>query len=103
MKEYESGILGNAEVRFGGKISMAVVSSKDETIHGLAFSEFYEAGKVGQTKPDSAKVHDPQVYLVFDSIKSIEVVERGLMKVRELLKHAEERKAEQNDHNHDSD
>ena len=102
MKEYESRILGNAEVRFGGKISIAVVSSKDETIHGLAFSEFYEAGKVGQTMPDSAKIHSPQVYLVFDSIKSIEAVERGLMEVRELLKHAEERKAKQNDNNNDN-
>lgn len=94
MKDYESRILGKAEVRFGGKISVDVVSSKDGTIHGLAFSEFYEAGKVGQTMPESAKIHSPQVYLVFDSIGSIEIVEKGLMQVRELLKQAEERKEE---------
>ena len=92
MKNYKSGILGTAEVRFGGKISIAIVSSNDGTIHGLAFSEFYKAGKVGETIPESVKIHSPQVYLVFDSIKSIEIVEKALMKVRELLKRKEEKK-----------
>lgn len=102
MKDYDSRILGNAEVRFGGKISIDVVSSPDETIHGVSFSEFYKAGNVGDTQPEGVKIHKPQVYLVFDTIKSVEMLEKALMQVRELLKRVKEREAEQNDKNNET-
>lgn len=101
MKEYESRILGSAEVRFGGKISIDVVSSPDETIHGVSFSEFYKAGNVGDTQPEDVKIHKPQVYLVFDTIKSVEMLERALMQVRELLKRVKEREEESKHENNE--
>lgn len=94
MEDYKSGILGVAEVRFGGKIVVEVISSNDGTVYGLSLSECYESGTIGN-KVEKTKVHDPQVYLVFDNIESIKVVEKGLMTVRELFKQKEEKEKQQ--------
>ena len=90
MEDYKSGILGVAEVHFGGKIVVEVISSNDSTVYGLSLSESYESGTIGDKVKDT-KVHDPQVYLLFDNIESIKVVEKGLMTVRELFKQKEKK------------
>lgn len=92
--KYQSGILGNAEVFFGGKISVGLISAKDKTFHGISLAENYKAGEVGGTIPDSVYIHEPQVILAFDNIKSIEIMERALMQVREMLKRTVEEQAE---------
>lgn len=94
MKNYKSGILGVAEVHFGGKIAVGIISSNNGTVHGLSLSECYEPGTIGD-KIETTKIHDPQVYLVFDSIESIKVVEKRLMTVRELFKRNKEKEEQQ--------
>ena len=92
---YQSEILGNAEVYFGGKISVGLISSKDKTFHGISLAELYKAGEIGERiTPKSVHMHEPQVILVFDNIKSIEIMERALMQVREMLKRTAEEQVE---------
>ena len=86
--KYESGIYGKAEARFGGKIFVDVVrfTGKDGVErHGITLSEFYNGGAVGST-PTDQRLHDPQIYLVFDNMKSVEIVELALATVREMMK-----------------
>ena len=86
--KYESGIYGKAEARFGGKIFVDVVrfTGKDGVErHGITLSEFYNGGEVGSTPADQ-RLHDPQIYLVFDNMKSVELVELALATVREMMK-----------------
>ena len=69
--KYESGIYGKAEARFGGKIFVDVVrfTGRDGIErHGITLSEFYNGGEVGSTPADQ-RLHDPQIYLVFDNMK----------------------------------
>ncbi len=84
-QNYESGIFGKAEVRFGGKIAIHVVDYKGTNTHGIALCEFYKKGTVGEPAPIQ-QFHDPQVFLVFDNIKSVEMLEDALMSVRESFK-----------------
>ena len=91
--KYESGIYGKAEARFGGKIYVDVVrfTGKDGIErHGITLSEFYNGGEVGSTPADQ-RLHDPQIYLVFDNMKSVEMVELALATVREMMKRDAER------------
>lgn len=100
--KYESGIYGKAEARFGGKIYVDVVrfTGKDGVErHGITLSEFYNGGEVGSTPADQ-RLHDPQIYLVFDNMKSVEMVELALASVRELMKRdAEKAKQPEAKHN----
>ena len=89
---YESGILGRAEVRFGGKIALDVVEWPGTGLHGITMAEFYEKGTVGSQPPTPGK-HEPQVFLVFDNMRSVEILEQCLMTVRENLKRDAEREA----------
>ena len=91
--KYESGIYGKAEARFGGKIFVDVVrfTGRDGIErHGITLAEFYNGGKVGET-PEDQRLHDPQIYLVFDNMKSVEMVELALATVRENMKRDAER------------
>ena len=91
--KYESGIYGKAEACFGGKIFVDVVrfTCRDGIErHGITLAEFYNGGKVGET-PEDQRLHDPQIYLVFDNMKSVEMVEWALATVRENMKRDAER------------
>ena len=93
--KYESGIYGRAEARFGGKIAIEPVrfTNGDGTErHGLIMSEFYTAGTVGEP-PTDQRTHEPQIQLVFDNIKSVEMMEQALGTVREMMKRDAEREA----------
>lgn len=86
--KYESGIFGKAEARFGGKISIDVVkftNTYNVEKYGITLSEFYHGGEVGDV-PTDQRVHDPQIFLIFDNVKSIDVLERALESVRERIK-----------------
>ena len=100
--KYESGIYVKAEVRFGGKIFVDVVrfTGKDGIErHGLMLSEFYNGGEVGST-PEDQRLHDPQIYLVFNNMKSVEMVELALATVREMMKRdAEKAQQPETEHN----
>lgn len=91
-KKHESGIIGKAEVWFGGKICVDVGKFDNADTHVLGLSEFYVKGKPG-TLPDYQERHEPQVYLMFDDIKSVEVMERALMTLREDMKREAEQKS----------
>lgn len=94
--KYESGIYGKAEARFGGKIFVDVVTftgRDDVKRHGITLAEFYNGGKVGGTPADQ-RLHDPQIYLVFDNIKSVEILEVALASVRENMKRDAEQVAD---------
>ena len=83
--KYESGIVGVAEVRFGGKICVDVGKFDNSNTHVIGLSEFYVKGKPGGI-PDFKERHRPQVFLMFDNIKSVEIMERALMTLREDMK-----------------
>lgn len=86
--KYESGIFGKAEARFGGKISIDVVkftNTNNVEKYGITLSEFYHGGEVG-TVPTDQRLHDPQIFLIFDNVKSIDGLERALESVREYMK-----------------
>ena len=87
-QKYQSGIYGRAEARFGGKIAIEPVSfTNGDGIerHGLTLSEFYSGSEVG-TAPTDQRTHEPQIQLVFDNIKSVDIMERALATVREMMK-----------------
>ena len=87
-QKYQSGIYGKAEARFGGKIAIEPVrfTNGDGTErHGLTLSEFYNGCEVGST-PTDQRTHEPQIQLVFDNIKSVEMMELALATVREMMK-----------------
>ena len=91
--KYESGIYGKAEARFGGKIFVNVVRFRcGDGIerHGITLAEFYNGCKPGEI-PEDPRLHDPQICLVFDNIKSVEIVELALATVRESMKRDAER------------
>ena len=96
--EYRSGIYGRAEVRFGGKIFVDAVTfhgmdGRDR--HGLTLAEFYTNGEVG-APPADQRIHEAQVFMVFDNIRSVEMVEQALMTIREDMKRdAEQQPVEQ--------
>jgi DNA-directed RNA polymerase alpha subunit len=48
-------------------------------------SEFYNGSEVGST-PTDQRTHEPQIQLVFDNIKSVEMMEMALATVREMMK-----------------
>jgi len=89
--EYKSGIMGWAEVRFGGKIFIDAVSIANSNIVGIKLSECFENGTVGE-KPPTLRCHDAQAFLLFDNIKSVDMLNDALMAVREMLKQYEEEK-----------
>ena len=87
-QKYQSGIYGRAEARFGGQLSIEPVRfTNGDGIerHGLILSEFYNGGEVGST-PTDQRTHEPQIQLVFDNIKSVEMMEMALATVREMMK-----------------
>ena len=87
-QKYQSGIYGRAEARFGGKIAIEPVNfTNGDGIerHGLTLSEFYSGSEVG-TAPTDQRTHEPQIQLVFDNIKSVDMMERALATVREMMK-----------------
>ena len=87
-QKYQSGIYGRAEARFGGKIAIEPVSftNGDGTErYGLTLSEFYHGSEVGSA-PQDQRTHEPQIQLVFDNIKSVEMMEMALATVREMMK-----------------
>jgi len=87
-QKYQSGIYGRAEARFGGKIAIEPVRfNNGDGIerHGLILSEFYNGSEVGST-PTDQRTHEPQIQLVFDNIKSVEMMEMALATVREMMK-----------------
>ena len=87
-KKYQSGIYGRAEARFGGKIAIEPVrftSGDGIERHGLILSEFYNGSEVGSI-PTDQRTHEPQIQLVFDNIKSVEMMEMALATVREMMK-----------------
>ena len=86
--KYESGIFGKAEARFGGKISINVVkftNTNNVEKYGITLSEFYHGGEVGDV-PTDQRIHDPQIFLIFDNVKSIDGLEQALESVRERIK-----------------
>ena len=86
--KYESGIFGKAEARFGGKISINVVkftNTNNVKKYGITLSEFYHGGEVGSV-PTDQRLHDPQIFLIFDNVKSIDRLEQALESVREYMK-----------------
>ena len=97
-QKYQSGIYGRAEARFGGKIAIEPVRfTNGDGIerHGLILSEFYNGSEVDST-PTDQRTHEPQIQLVFDNIKSVEMMEMAIATVREMMKRDAE-KAENRD------
>ena len=82
--KYESGISGQAEVRFGGKVWVNPCQVKDSKLKVIALHEFYNKHNAGDTCHD--EVHDSQVVLVFDNIRSIDIMQEALNQIRDMMK-----------------
>lgn len=87
MSEYKSGINGCAEVFFGGKILIGVKRYAKHHAFALCLSEadkeYPVASRVTEADMDFDK--PDKVYLTFDNVKSVEVVERWLGEIKKLL------------------
>lgn len=88
--KYESGITGKAEVRFGGKILINVCEFKDSDVKCIALHELYHKHTTGDTCSDN--VHPWQVILLFNNIKSIDMMQEALDTIRETMKRDKEEK-----------
>ena len=89
-KEYQSGIIGKAQACFGGKIFIELIKARTKKeIYGIILSEAYQKAEVG-TPPVCQEFHEPQVIMYFDTVKSVDMMEEALMRVREKLKRATE-------------
>ena len=87
--KYESGITGQAEVRFGGKIWIRSCELKNSKVKGIALHEMFHKHNTGDTCQDD--VHPWQVIMLFDNMKSIDIMQDALNTIREMMK----REAEQ--------
>lgn len=90
--KYESGITGKAEVRFGGKIWINVCNFKNSDVKCICLHELYHHHTTGDTCSDN--VHPWQVVLLFDNIKSIDLMQEALDTIRETMKREKEGKKE---------
>jgi len=88
--EYKSGIVGKANVWFGGKVAVASGMTTPFHLPAISFAELYETGEPGRKLSDADKEHEPQVWLTFNDMRSIDIVQRHLDRCRELLKRMDE-------------
>ena len=90
MQEIKSGIRGEAEIIFGGKIGCCTTSVKvNKPNVAIRIGELKESLPIGQITKEEDYKEGFQVNLVFDNIKSIETVQEWLehakMRLREQL------------------
>lgn len=96
-KKYESGIFGRAEIRMGGRVGiMPVTFVGDDGVrrHGISMAELFQDCESAECATQM-RMHEPQVQMIFDGVRSLEALENALMSVRELMKRSAE--AESND------
>jgi len=84
--KYKSGIEACVKVRFGGRIAIGLITEYGENVHGLTLSEFAECGEVG-VEPKNQERTEPIVTLLFDNVKSIDMLKEVLDSVRSRLEH----------------
>lgn len=78
METMKSGITGRAEVIFGGRIQL-FIGWDDENNRGcIELSELKRDGKAGDKIPHNTPTFGPQVIMVFDDPKSIDIVRDSL-------------------------
>lgn len=82
--KYTSGIDACVKVRFGGRIAIGFITEYGENVHGLTLSEFAECGEVG-VEPKNQERTEPIVTLLFDNVKSIDLLKDALDLVRSRL------------------
>ena len=82
--KYKSGIDACVKVRFGGRIAIGLITEYGENVHGLTLSEFAECGEVG-VEPKNQERTEPIVTLLFDNVKSIDMLKEVLDSVRSRL------------------
>ena len=80
MSKVESGVFGEAEVIFGGKVGASLGKADDVNVPHIVvmFEELNKNMEIGidTSKEDCHKT--PQVFMLFDNIESIEVVQKIL-------------------------
>lgn len=69
---YKSGITGEAEVRFGGKICLEMGYFKDQPeVLSIGISEYKKTYKVGEIVEQNADHYPVQVALTFPDLESL--------------------------------
>ena len=84
-----SYILGEAEVVFGGSIAVPSYYDPNTKTGAISFNELKEQKGVGEDIKDDDEMLEPQVWLIFNNVESINVVRRALNRVEYALKNGE--------------
>lgn len=90
--EYQSGITGRAQVRFGGKIRINICYSPESKQGGLGLSELKDTYKVGEEISETSEEYPIQVTLLFDNLESIDILRNALDDLESAFKYGGFRK-----------
>lgn len=86
MKNLESGIVGNANIIYGGKIGGTISRIKsDEPNVVVRIAELQDKQVIGEVEENRIYKTDFQVNMVFDKIESIDAVMNWLERAKEKL------------------
>lgn len=94
--KYESGILGEAQVCFGGKIQLGYGLQPAMGVAFVDMAELKVKQEVGKTI-ENKEHYDPQVILCFDNLESINQLRLVLNEAEYALKHGKLRKNDEED------
>lgn len=82
-QDYKSGVLGCAVVQFGGNVGVDA-GVYDEGYLGIRFREIAETHEIGDNIPNyEPKSFDKEVLFVFNDIRSLDVIEHAISRLRE--------------------
>ena len=84
--DYQSGITGRAQVRFGGKIRIGIGYSAEHNWGGISLGELKDTYKVGEDIPQDAEEYPTQVTLMFDNLTSIDMMRDALDNLESAFK-----------------
>ena len=84
--DYQSGITGRAQVRYGGKIHIGIGYSKERNLGFIELRELKDNYEVGADIPKGADEYNTQVSLVFNNLTSIDMMRDALDNLESAFK-----------------
>lgn len=72
-------------VVFGGKIGVGLARNEVEKQIGICFQELDNNHEIGERKPEKFNKEKPTIYLLFEDVKSIDVLIKDLSEAKKQL------------------
>ena len=89
----QSGIKGRSVVVFGGAILVQTGYNPERTTGVVSFAELENVQETGSHIKDGTGYYDPQCYLVFNDLASIDILRDALDNIEYAFKHGELRES----------